>query len=138
MNTHTAIYTDQAPAAIGPYSQAIVANGFLFISGQTPLDPATGQLIEGDLAAQTNRVLDNLGAILQAAGASFADIVKTTVFLHDMADFAAMNAVYAQRFPTAPPARSTVGNLNLPRGAQVEIEAIALLPDHREGRSVPV
>ena len=132
------IHTDHAPAAIGPYSQAIAANGFLFISGQTPLDPATGQLIEGDIAAQTNRVLDNLSAILEAAGASLADIVKTTVFLHDMDDFVAMNAVYAQRFPGAPPARSTVGNLNLPRGAQVEIEAIALLPDRHDASPRPV
>ena len=117
-----------APAPIGPYSQAIIANGFVFVSGQTPLDPATGEMISGDIAAQTARVLDNLAAILAAAGTSLQNVVKTTVFLHAMSDFAAMNAVYAARFGEVPPARSTIGGLELPRNAQVEIEVVAILP----------
>lgn len=117
-----------APAPIGPYSQAIIANGFVFVSGQTPLDPATGEMISGDISAQTTRVIDNLAAILSAAGTSLQNVVKTTVFLHAMSDFAAMNAVYAARFGDTPPARSTIGGLELPRGAQVEIEVVAVLP----------
>jgi 2-iminobutanoate/2-iminopropanoate deaminase len=122
------VHTEGAPRAIGPYSQAIIANGFVFCSGQIALDPATGELIEGDVAAQTERAIQNLQAVLEAAGSSLAHVVKTTVFLQDMADFAAMNAVYAQFFGESPPARSTVGNLALPRGARFEIEAIAVLP----------
>jgi 2-iminobutanoate/2-iminopropanoate deaminase len=122
------VHTEGAPRAIGPYSQAIIANGFVFCSGQIALDPATGELIEGDVAAQTERAIQNLRAVLEAAGSSLAHVVKTTVFLQDMADFAAMNAVYSQFFGENPPARSTVSNLVLPRGARFEIEAIAVLP----------
>lgn len=122
------VQTENAPRAIGPYSQAIIANGFVFCSGQIALDPATGQLIEGDVAAQAERAIENLRAVLEAAGSSLAHVVKTTVFLRSMADFAAMNTVYERFFGTNPPARSTVGNLELPRGAAFEIEAIALLP----------
>ena len=126
MYRHTVV-TDDAPKAIGPYSQAIVANGFVFCSGQVALDPATGKLVEGDVAVQARRVLSNLKALLEDAGASLESVVKTTVFLHDIADFEAMNAVYAEFFSSSPPARSTVGNLNLPRGVLVEIEATALV-----------
>ena len=122
------VHTDQAPAAVGPYSQAIISNGFVFVSGQTPIDPSTGKLIDGDIAAQTEQVFKNLTAILEAAGTSLANVVKATVFLHEMRNFSAMNAVYTKFFPGAPPARSTIGNLDLPLGAQVEIEVIALLP----------
>jgi 2-iminobutanoate/2-iminopropanoate deaminase len=126
----TAIQTSQAPAAIGPYSQAVVvpAGKMIFCSGQIPLDPSTGQLVEGDITVMTRRVLDNLGAVLGAAGASWQHVVKTTIFLADLGDFAAVNAVYGERFGGAPPARSTVQAAALPRGARVEIEAIAVLP----------
>ena len=110
-----AIATDQAPKAIGPYSQAIIAGNLLYCSGQIPLDPATGALVQGDLAAQTRRVLDNVGAILAAAGTSFDRVVKTTVFLADMNDFAAMNEVYATYFTSPAPARSTVAAAGLPK-----------------------
>ncbi len=126
MYRHTVV-TDDAPKAIGPYSQAIVANGFVFTSGQIAIDPATNTLVEGDVAVQARRVLTNLKALLEDAGASLESVVKTTVFLHNMADFEAMNAVYAEFFKASPPARSTVGNLNLPRGVLVEIEAVALV-----------
>ena len=126
MSTKT-IQTDRAPAAIGPYSQAIVANGFLFTAGQIALDPATGQVVDGDVVAQSERVLANLRAILEAGGASMSDVVKTTVFLADMADFPRMNEVYARAFGQARPARSTVQAAGLPRGVLVEIEAIAVL-----------
>jgi 2-iminobutanoate/2-iminopropanoate deaminase len=122
-----AISTDQAPKAIGPYSQAITAGNLLYCSGQIPLDPATDALVQGDLAAQTRRVLDNVGAILAAAGTSFARVVKTTVFLSDMNDFAAMNEVYATYFTAPAPARSTVAAAGLPKGARIEIEVIAML-----------
>jgi 2-iminobutanoate/2-iminopropanoate deaminase len=122
----TVISTELAPKAIGPYSQAIRVNGFVFAAGQTPIDPETSQLIEGDVSAQTRRVLQNISAILEAAGTSLAKVVKTTVFLTDMANFKAMNAVYAEFFPEHPPARSTIAVLGLPLGAQVEIECIAL------------
>lgn len=122
------IHTESAPKAIGPYSQAIIANGFVFCSGQTGIDPATGKLVEGDVQAQAERVLTNLKAVLEAAGTSLANVVKTTVFLHDMGDFQAMNAVYSRYFPENPPARTTVGNLNLPLNCLVEIEAVAVLP----------
>ena len=121
-----AIATDQAPKAIGPYSQAITAGSLLYCSGQIPLDPATGALVQGDLAAQTRRVLDNVGAILAAAGTSFDRVVKTTVFLADMNDFAAMNEVYGTFFKEEPPARSTVQAARLPRDARVEIDVVAL------------
>ncbi len=123
-----AITTKTAPAAIGPYSQAVQASGFIFLSGQIPLVPGTGQMVEGDITVQTERVLDNLEAVLRAAGCAFAHVVKTTIFLADMADFQAVNSAYAKRFPQNPPARSTVQASGLPRGARVEIDAIACLP----------
>ncbi len=121
------VKTDSAPKAIGPYSQAIIANGFVYCSGQTPIDPATGKLVDGDVGVQTEQVLKNLRAVLEAAGTSLERVVKANVFLHRMSDFQAMNAVYGQVFSINPPARSTVGNLDLPLGALVEIELIALL-----------
>ncbi len=120
-----AISTSAAPAAIGPYSQAIRAGGFLFVSGQIPLDPASGALVGGQVADQTDRVLKNLGAILAAAGLSFDRVVKTTVYLADMADFAAMNEVYAQYFPAPAPARATIQAARLPRDVRVEIDLVA-------------
>lgn len=122
-----AVQTDRAPAAIGPYSQAVVANGFLFTAGQIPLDPATGQVVIGDVTAQTERVLANLAAVLEAAGTSWGSVVKTTVFLNDMNDFPAVNQVYARMLGNARPARSTVQVAALPRGVLVEIDAIAAL-----------
>lgn len=119
------VTTGHAPKAIGPYSQAVISNGFVFLSGQIPLDPATGQLIEGDVAAQTARVLENLKSVLEAAGSSLALVVKTTVFLKDMGEFARMNEVYARYFPENPPARATVEAARLPRDVKVEIECIA-------------
>jgi 2-iminobutanoate/2-iminopropanoate deaminase len=124
----SAIRTTQAPAAIGPYSQAIRSGDLLFTSGQIPLDPATGNLVDGDISAQTQRVMANLAALLAAAGASFADVVKTTIFLVDMGDFAKVNAVYGEHFMGEPPARSTVAVARLPKDARVEIEMIARLP----------
>lgn len=123
------ISTADAPAAIGPYSQAIRAGGFVFLSGQIPLDPKSGEMVGGqDAGAQAEQVLDNLAAVLAAAGCAFADVVKTTIFLTDLGDFAAVNAVYAKRFEGAPPpARATVQVAALPRGAKVEIEMIAAL-----------
>lgn len=118
------IDTERAPQAIGPYSQAVVSGEWIFTSGQIPLDPQTGEMVEGDVRAQTERVLLNLEAILEAAGASLRDVVKTTVYLADLNDFSAMNEVYA-RFFTDPPARSTVQVARLPRDARVEIEAVA-------------
>jgi 2-iminobutanoate/2-iminopropanoate deaminase len=120
------VKTQHAPAAIGPYSQAIKAGGLVFAAGQIPLDPATGQIVSGDIQAQTERVLENIRAVLTAAGASFETVVKTTVFLKHMSDFAAMNEVYSRYFSDAAPARSTVAVADLPRGALVEIECIAL------------
>ncbi len=122
------VSTPAAPAAIGPYSQAVCATGgLLFTAGQIPLDPATGGLVEGDVRAQTQRVLENLKAILEAGGATLSSVLKTTVFLKDMGDFAAMNEVYGAFFPDAPPARSTVEVARLPRDVRVEIEAVALV-----------
>jgi len=121
------IRTDRAPGAIGPYSQAIVAGNLVFTAGQIPLDPATGELVQGDVAAQTERVIENLRAILEAAGSSLTKVVKTTVFLADMDDFAAMNEVYARYFGDHRPARSTVQAARLPRDVRVEIEAVAVL-----------
>jgi 2-iminobutanoate/2-iminopropanoate deaminase len=120
-----AVATDRAPKAIGPYSQAIRAGSLLFCSGQIPLDPATGALVDGDIAAQTRQVFANITAILQAAGTSLDRVVKTTVFLADMNDFAAMNEVYATFFVSPAPARSTVAAAGLPRNARIEIEVIA-------------
>jgi 2-iminobutanoate/2-iminopropanoate deaminase len=120
------VSTTSAPGAIGPYSQAIVVGDFVFASGQVALDPATGQLIDGDIQAQTRRALENLSAVLQAAGSSFAEAVKTTVFLTTMSNFGPMNEVYAEYFTGDPPARSTVAVAELPRNALVEIEAVAL------------
>jgi 2-iminobutanoate/2-iminopropanoate deaminase len=120
------IATDKAPQAIGPYSQAVKAGGMLFLSGQIPLDPATGALLQGDITAQTERVMENIAAVLAAAGLGFDDVVKSTIFLTDLANFAAVNEAYGRRFSAAPPARSTVEVNGLPRGAGVEVEVIAL------------
>ncbi len=120
------IATKDGPAAIGPYSQAIKANGFVFVSGQIPLDPATNTLVSGDVAFQTERVLKNLAGILNAAGSSLEKVVRATVFLKNMSDFAAMNEVYGKYFHTAPPARSTVEVARLPKDVLVEIDVIAL------------
>ena len=123
------IATDAAPKAIGPYAQAVASGGFLFVSGQIPLDPKTGSLVEGPIADQARRVMDNLQAVLQAAGASFADVVKATVYLVDLNDFAAVNDVYGEYVGESPPARATVQGAALPRGARVEVELIARLVD---------
>jgi 2-iminobutanoate/2-iminopropanoate deaminase len=120
------ISTKDAPEAIGPYSQAIKANGFIFTSGQVAIDPATQQVIAGDVSAQTDRVLRNLSEILEAAGSGLGKVVRCTVFLKNMNDFAAMNAVYGKYFGSAPPARSTVEVARLPKDVQVEIDVIAL------------
>jgi len=120
------IQTDSAPQAIGPYSQAIKTNGMIFASGQIPTDPATGQFVAGGIEEQTEQVLKNLAAVLEAAGSSLDRVVKTTVFLADMQEFTAMNAVYGKFFSQNPPARATVEAARLPRDARVEIEAIAL------------
>jgi 2-iminobutanoate/2-iminopropanoate deaminase len=122
--TRQAIQTTGAPSAIGAYSQAIVSGDLVFCSGQVGLDPATGELVEG-VEAQAERALRNLAAVLDAAGVGFADVVKTTIFLADVADFAAVNGIYGSFMPDPPPARSTIGVGGLPRGARVEIEAIA-------------
>ncbi len=126
MSNRTVIHTEAAPKAIGPYSQAVVAGGLVFCSGQVPIDPATGELVPGGIEEQTHRSLRNLKAVLEAAGSGFDRVLKTTVFLQNMGDFAAMNAVYATYFPDNPPARSTVEVARLPRSALVEIECIAL------------
>jgi 2-iminobutanoate/2-iminopropanoate deaminase len=121
------VLTDRGPKPIGPYSQAVKSNGFVFVSGQVGFDPATGQFVPGEIQEQTARVMENLKAILEAAGASFSHVVKTTVFLRDMNDFTAMNEVYAKYFTAAPPARSTVQAARLPKDALVEIDVIAFL-----------
>jgi 2-iminobutanoate/2-iminopropanoate deaminase len=120
------VSTDHGPKAIGPYSQAVKANGFVFISGQVALNPATGQLVEGGIAQQTERVLENLRGIVEASGSSMHKAVKVSVFLKDMNDFAEMNEVYARFFPSAPPARSTVEVARLPKDVRIEIDLIAL------------
>lgn len=123
--TRRAIHSASAPRAIGPYSHAILDGDTLFLSGQTPIDPATGKLIDGDVAAQTRRVLENLSAVLAAADMTLANVVKTTIYLLTMEDFQAVNAAYASFFGDAPPARATVAVAGLPLGARVEIEAVA-------------
>jgi 2-iminobutanoate/2-iminopropanoate deaminase len=122
------ISTDKAPAAIGPYSQATVAGGFLFTAGQIPLDPASGEIVAGDVVPQSEQVLANLSQVLATAGCAWTDVVKTTVFLQDMADFPRFNEVYARVLGAARPARSTVQVAALPRGVAVEVELIAKLP----------
>ena len=126
MTERRIVKTEGAPQAIGPYSQAVVAGGFVYASGQIPLDPSTGQFVEGGVREQTAQVLRNLSKVLEAAGTDLARVVKTTVFLADMNDFAAMNEVYATFFAEEPPARSTVQAARLPRDARVEIDVIAL------------
>ena len=121
------ITTDKAPSAIGPYSQGIIANGFLFTAGQIPLDPVGGKIVEGGIVEQTNRVMENLQEVLRAAGASWNDVVKTTVYLHDLSHFPTVNEVYGKWLGDARPARSTVQVTALPRGALVEIDAVATL-----------
>ena len=125
MSRIESVTTDNAPKAIGPYSQAVVVDGWVYCSGQIALDPATGQVVVGDVAAQTERVLKNMAAVLEAAGASLASVVKTTVFLADMADFAAMNEVYGKHFGSHRPARSTVAAAGLPRSVRIEIDCVA-------------
>ena len=125
------VSTARAPKAIGPYSQAVISNGFLFTAGQVALDPAKGELVAGGIAEQTTRALENLRAILTEAGADFSQVVKTTVFLVDMGDFTTMNEVYGRAFGTHRPARSTVAVAALPRGARVEIEVIAAVRGER-------
>ncbi len=120
------ISTDKAPQAIGPYSQGVRGGGFVFFSGQIPLVPASGELRAGDIVAQTEQVMENIAAVLAAAGLTFAAVVKSTIYLTDLATFAKVNEVYGRRFPADPPARSTVEVKGLPRGAQVEIEVVAI------------
>lgn len=122
------VFSPDAPAAVGPYSHAVRTGGLLYLSGQTPIDPATGQLIDGDVGAQTERVFANLAAVLDAAGLGLDDVVKVNVYLTDMADFAAMNAAYAKAFSEPFPARTTVAVAALPLGARVEIEVVAQAP----------
>jgi len=125
-NMKKVITTSSAPGAIGPYSQAIEANGMLFISGQVPIDPSTGKIVEGDISLQTEQVMKNIGAILEAAGYHFSDVVKSTCLLSDMANFAAMNAVYGRYYQTDPPARAAFAVKGLPLNALIEIETIAV------------
>lgn len=120
------ISTDHAPKAIGPYAQAVLANGFAFLSGQIPLDPTTNQLVDGDIQVQTTRVLDNLKAVLEACGSSLEKVVKTTVYIKDMGEFAKMNEIYGRYFAENPPARATIEAARLPRDVRVEIDCVAL------------
>jgi 2-iminobutanoate/2-iminopropanoate deaminase len=122
------VHTDKAPAAIGPYSQGVVANGFLYTAGQIAIDPATGQVVQGNVGAQTERVMTNLAAVLDTVGATWKDVVKTTIFLQDMSDFPTVNEVYARVLGDARPARSTVQVAGLPRSVLVEIEAVVVIP----------
>jgi 2-iminobutanoate/2-iminopropanoate deaminase len=126
-NLKKVVFTEKAPKPIGPYSQAVCVNGWLFISGQIPIDPATGEFVKGDFKAQVERVLENIKAIVEAAGGTLDNIVKVTVFLRDIAKFAEFNEVYSRYFPSNPPARSAIGVAALPRGAEVEVEAIAYI-----------
>jgi 2-iminobutanoate/2-iminopropanoate deaminase len=128
MSAAKRILTPDAPQPIGPYSQAILAEGVLFCSGQIPIDPSTGELLDGDVAAQADRALRNIQAVLAAGGCSFADVVRTTIYLVDMADFAAVNAVYDTYLGSVKPARSTVAVAALPKGARIEIDCVALAP----------
>lgn len=130
-----AVSTEGAPKAIGPYSQAIAAGGFLFTAGQIGRDPATGKAVEGDIVAQTNRVFDNLEAVLKAGGCSLADVVKVTVYLTDLGDFEKMNAAYAKRFGDTRPARSTVQVAKLPGGSPIEIDFVARIPEPAKKKS---
>jgi len=125
---HEPIATKDAPAAIGPYSQGVRAGNLVFLSGQVPLDPATGQLVSGDIATQTRRAMDNLGAVLRAAGCGFGDVVRTTIYLVDLASFTAVNEAYATYFSPPYPARATVQVSALPRGAAIEIDMVAVKP----------
>ncbi len=125
MSAKRIVATSAAPAAIGPYSQAVVHNGLVYVSGQIPLNPATGQVVAGDVAAQTAQVMDNLRAVLEASGASLDSVLKTTVFLADLGEFAAMNEVYGRYFAANPPARATVQAARLPRDARLEIDCVA-------------
>ena len=120
------VYTKQAPEAVGPYSQAVTENGLVFCSGQVPLDPTSGELLEGSIADETRRAMDNLKAVLEAAGSSFDKVVKVTAYLVDMNDFVEFNGVYGEYFTDAPPARATVGVAALPKGARVEVECVAI------------
>jgi 2-iminobutanoate/2-iminopropanoate deaminase len=124
------VATEKAPKAIGPYSQAVVHNGLAYLSGQIPLDPMTGQLVEADITAQTTRVLENLKAVLEACGSGLDKVVKTTVYIQDMREFAKMNEVYGTYFSQNPPARSTIEAARLPRDVRVEIDAIAIVDAH--------
>jgi 2-iminobutanoate/2-iminopropanoate deaminase len=119
------ISTEEAPTAIGPYSQAVRVGSLVFLSGQIPLDPKTGELAKGDAAEQTRRIMENLGAVLRAAGVGFSEVVRSTIYLTNLADFGKVNDVYGSYFPSEPPARATVGVASLPRGASVEIDMIA-------------
>ena len=121
------ITTEKAPAAIGPYSQGVIANGFLYTAGQIPLDPTTGKLVEGGIVEQTERVMENLSEVLRSAGATWKDVVKTTVYLNDLANFPTVNEVYGKCLGDARPARSTVQVVALPRGALIEVDAIAAI-----------
>ncbi|MBV9946081.1 MAG: RidA family protein [Myxococcales bacterium] len=123
----TPIHSPAAPAAIGPYSQAVAGGGLLFLSGQIPLDPASGEMVPGDIVAQTERVMQNLGAVLGAAGCGFEDVLRTTIYVVDLAQYARVNEIYGRYFRAPYPARSTLQVAALPRGAQVEVEAVALL-----------
>ena len=134
--TKSAVSSPDAPKAIGPYSQAIRAGHLLFVSGQIPLDPASGSLVAGDVAAQTRRVMENLGAVLESAGLSFASVVRTTIYLADMGDFAAVNDVYGSYFREPFPARATVQVARLPKDARVEIDAVAYLDDELDNRVI--
>ena len=130
------VSTDRAPKALGPYSQAVIANGFVFVSGQVPVDPATGQLVAGGIAEQTARVLENMRGVLEAAGSSLEQAVKTTVYLKDMNEFAQMNDAYARYFPASRPARATIEAARLPRDVRVEIDCIATVVDAPLGAPV--
>jgi 2-iminobutanoate/2-iminopropanoate deaminase len=125
MSEKRTVSTREAPAAIGPYAQAVEAGGFVFLSGQIPLDPVTGELVSGSIQEETRRVMENLKAVLAAAGLSFADVVKTTIYVTDIGDFAAVNEVYGSYFKEEPPARATVQVAALPKGARVEMDAVA-------------